>query len=109
MHLDEACCSRLANEIPGFEFHRACVGIKGYADRVAACSYRIELIGQHAPEHQDAAVALTEMLLGMQSDRALAGLRLVIARELLVLGLAHVPPELAVEFRAHPPDVAGIP
>src|SRR4051794_6611129 len=49
------------------------------------------------------------MLLGMDGDFALADLRLVVTGKLLVLTLVHVPPELAVEFRAHPPDVAGLP
>ena len=48
------------------------------------------------------------MLFRMQRHLALADLRFVIAGELLVFAFAHVPPELAVEFRAHPPDIAGL-
>ena len=38
------------------------------ADRIAACGHRLELVAQHAPDHQDAAVALAEMLLGMDAS-----------------------------------------
>ena len=76
--------------------------------RIAPGGQRIELIAQHPPDHQDAAVALAEMFLGMQRHRSLAGLRLVVAWELLVLPLGHVPPEFAVELRAHPSDVAAL-
>ena len=69
---------------------------------------RLELVAQHPPHHQDAAVALAEMFFGMQRHRPLADLRLVIPGKLLVLLLGHVPPEFAVEFRAHPADVAGL-
>src|SRR5262245_3152944 len=100
--------SRLAYEIPRFEFDRRRLGIEGHADGVAAGGQRLELVRQHAAEHHDAAIALAEMLFGMDGHRALADLGLIVARELLVLGLRHVPPELAVEFRAHPSDVAGI-
>src|SRR6267154_1825831 len=48
------------------------------------------------------------MLFGMQRYRSLADLRLVIAGELLMFLFGHVPPELAVELRAHPSDIAGL-
>ncbi|MEY9384256.1 hypothetical protein ABIF93_002513 [Bradyrhizobium japonicum] len=60
--------------------------------------HRLQLLAQHAPDHQDAAVALAEMLLGVDGLRALADLGVVIAGELLVLGFRHVPPEFAVEL-----------
>ena len=105
----ERAGSRLANEISGLEFDRRRGLIERDADRIAPCGERLELIAQHPPDHQDAAVALAEMLFRMQRHRPLADLRLVIAGELLVLLLGHVPPELAVEFRAHPADIAGVP
>src|SRR5689334_23251581 len=93
---------RLANEIPCFEFDRRRFWIERNSDRVAARIHRLQLFFEHPAHHHDAAVALTDMLLGMDGHCALADLRLVITGELLVLGLGHVPPELAVELRAHP-------
>src|SRR4029079_11319147 len=101
--------SRFADEIPRFEFNRRRVFLKRYADRIAARCQGLELLAQHPPDHQDAAIALAEMLFRMQRHGALADLGLVVTGELLVLLFGNVPPELAVEFGAHPSDVAGIP
>src|SRR6266540_5020640 len=106
--LAETVDSRLANEIPRLEFNRRRVRIKRDADRIAPRGHGLELIAQHPPDHQDAAVALAKVLFRMQRHRALADLRLVIARELLVLLFGHVPPEFSVEFGTHPSDVARI-
>jgi len=100
--------SHLADIIPGFEFDRRRVLVERDPDRIVAFAQGIQLVAQDPPDHQDAPVALAEMLLGMQRDRALADLGLVISRELLVFLLGHVPPELAIEFRAHPADVARL-
>src|SRR2546430_12297151 len=104
----ERAGSRLANEIPRLELNRRRVFLERDADRIAAGGHSFELIAQHPPDHQDAAVALAKVLFRMQRYRALADLRLVIAGELLVLLLGHVPPEFSVEFGAHPSDVARI-
>src|SRR5258708_2806025 len=90
--------SGLANEIPPFEFDRLPAGVERYSDRIAAGFERIELFGQHPPHHQDAAVALAKMLLGMHGHLALTDLCLEVAGEALVLLLGHVPPEFSVEF-----------
>ena len=79
---------RLANEIPRFELDRRRLGIEGDADGVTAFGQRFELIPEHPADHHDAAVALAKMLLGMNGHGALADLGFVVARELLVLGLA---------------------
>src|SRR6202171_800943 len=100
--------SRVAREISGLEFHRWRVLVERDPDGIAPGGHGVELISQHPPDHQDTAIALAEMLLGMQRYRSLADLRLVIAWELLMFLFGHVPPELAVELRAHPSDVAGL-
>src|SRR4051812_39560427 len=102
MWLRRTVDSRLANEIPRLEFDRRRVWVKRDADWIAPCGHRLELLAEHPPDHQDAAVALAEMFFRMHRHRTLADLRLVIARKLLVLLFGHVPPELSVEFGTHP-------
>src|SRR3954470_1505690 len=108
MWLRRTGASRLANEIPRLEFDRRRARVKRDADRIAACGHRVELLAEHPPDHQDAAVALAEMFFRMHRHRTLTDLRLVIARKLLVLLFGHVPPELSVELGAHPSDVARV-
>src|SRR5262249_46788702 len=48
------------------------------------------------------------MLLRVDRDRALADLRLIIARMALMLLLRHVPPEVAVERGAHAAEIARL-
>src|SRR5690242_1740630 len=98
--------SRLADVVAGLEHDRRGVRIEGDPDRIAPGGERIELVLQHAADHHDAAVALREMLFGVDRDRALPDLRLVVAGMALVLLLGHVPPELAVELRAHAAEIA---
>src|SRR4051812_32706951 len=98
--------SGFAGVIAGFERDGGCIRIEAHADRIAAGSECIELVLQHAADHHDAAVAPPEMLLRMGGDGALPDLRLVVAGMTLVLLLAHLPPELAVELRAHAAKIA---
>ena len=76
------------------------VGIEADADRIAARRDGVDLALQQAPQHHDALVAGREVLVGMEGDRPLPDLRLPVARELLVLLLRQVGPELAVDARA---------
>src|SRR5262249_8229257 len=94
--------------VPRLELDGLCVGLERYPDRIATSFHRFQLFAQHAPDHQDAAVALAKVFFGMNRHGAFADLRLIVARKLLVLGFRHVPPEFAVELRAHAADVAGI-
>src|SRR5260370_25498518 len=94
----DGCPPPLANEISRLEFDRRCAFIERDGDGIGSSGQRLELLAQHPPDHQDAAVALAEMLFGVQRHRSLADLGLVIPWGLLVLPLSHVPPELAVEF-----------
>src|SRR6185312_10372099 len=70
---------RPADVIAGFELDRRGLRIERDANGIAAAADGLELLAQHPPDHQDAAVALAEMLFGMQRDRSLADLRLVVA------------------------------
>src|SRR4030095_6317759 len=83
--------SGVADEIPRLELDRAGIRIERHTDRVAPRGHRLERIAQHPPDHQDAAVARAKMLLGMDRHRPLANLGFVVAGELLVLLLRHVP------------------
>src|SRR6516165_9304484 len=90
--------SRFANVVAGLEVDCGRIRIKADPDRFAAGGQRLKLVAQHPTHHQDPAIALAEMLLRMNGDRALANLRLIVAGKLPVLFLGHVPPEFAVEF-----------
>src|SRR5262245_4948325 len=98
----------LAHVVSRLELDWLRAGIEADAGRILARFEKIELLAQHSPHHQHAAVALAEMLFRVQRDRTLANLRFVIAGISSVLLLGHVPPELAVEFRAHAADVTGL-
>jgi hypothetical protein len=69
---------------------------------------RGQLLAQEAAQQRHAAVAGAQVLGRMGGDRPLAHLRLVVAGEVAVFGLAQLPPELAVHLRAHPADVARL-
>ena len=69
---------------------------------------RRQLLAQEAAQQRHAAVAGAQMLGRMGGDRALADLGFVVAGEVAMLGLAQLPPELAVHLRAHPADVARL-
>src|SRR5262249_24897600 len=96
--VEERLKSGFANVIAGLEGYRGRVFVERNSDGVATCGKRLELIAQHPPDHQNAAVALAKMLLRMNGDRTLANLRLIVAGKALVFLLGHVPPEFAVEL-----------
>src|SRR5688500_4041612 len=80
-----AARSSVANVVAGLEHPRRRGRVEAHPDRVAPGRERVELILQHAADHHDAAVALREVLLRVDRDRALPDLRLVVARMALVL------------------------
>src|SRR6185437_4526330 len=59
-------------------FDRRRARIEGDAGRIAALRDDLGLFQEKAAQHDDALIGGREMLVGMQRDRALAGLRLVI-------------------------------
>src|SRR5579864_4244729 len=91
---------RRSQEIAGFEAHQDTLQLARHAHGVAALSYDLDLTHDLPAQHRDAAVAGDEVFLGVERDRALAHLAFEVAGELLVLGLGHLAPGLAVEARA---------
>ena len=62
-------------------------GIEVYPSRILALGHDVGLLEQQPAQHDDALIGRGEMLFGMERDRPLADLRLVIVGELLMLGL----------------------
>src|SRR6516165_5481794 len=95
----------LPNIVARLKNHRRSIRIEGHADWIAPSLDNMNLVLQHAADHDDAPVALGEMLLRVNCDRPLANLGFVITRMALVLLLGHVPPEFTLKLRAHPAEV----
>ena len=75
-------------KLPASTWTTARSGSKITPERIAPRLHRLDLLAQQAAEHHHAAVAGGQALLGVQRDRALAHLRLVVVGHPLVLFLA---------------------
>src|SRR5689334_3387375 len=98
--------SILLKFLPGFETDIRIVLRERDAGRVAARGNGLELLFQEAAQQSDAFVARGEALLGMEGDRALAGLGFVVARMALVLFGRELVPGLARHARAEARELA---
>src|SRR5262245_7158993 len=87
--------ARLQHLLAGLEADVGILLAEGHARGVAALGDGLQLLLEESAQARHAAVAAREVLVGMQRDRALAGLRLVVAGIFLVLFFREVPPELA--------------
>src|SRR4051794_13642757 len=83
------------------QLHELTSGLESYTSRIVSARDRIELPLQQCPQQYDAAVRLHEMLFGVECDRALADLSLIVTGKPLMLLLAQLCPEPAVEARAN--------
>src|SRR6185436_3661381 len=92
--------------LPGLQPDVGILLVEGDAGGIAAAGDDRELPFEESAQARHAAVAARKVLLGVQRDRSLAGLRLVVARIFLVLLFGEVPPELARHLRAEAAQLA---
>src|SRR4029450_8024835 len=87
---------RSLEEVAGFERHDLLRCIESRADRIAALLHDLDLLSEHPAAHADPFVRGCQVLLRMKRDRPLSDLRLVIARQALMLFFGQLGPALAV-------------
>src|SRR5204863_6389122 len=82
--------------------------VEAHAERILAFRHGVHLALEQPAQHDDAPIAGPQMLLRMQRDRTLPGLRFPVAGKALVLLFGQLPPELAVHLRAPAPELAAL-
>src|SRR5207237_1089040 len=92
--------------LPGFELHHHILIIEYRTGGIAALGDNADLLLGEAAQERDALVAGGEVLLRVQRDRPLAGLRLVVAGKALVLLGRELGPRSSVHLRAEFAELA---